>query len=167
MSLFWLTDRMNLVIRHPNGYQCRFSHARGEAASQTLRTREHLEVAKRKFQNVLSRQRVICRQLERHGETPRQASSSRGETEEVDLQPPAMAGGHGSETVEVLAPRRFGEAPIWVRRSIAEGASSESDSSEELQENLEEAYALPARNTQKKSRLVRVGAPPKGNPQGV
>lgn len=170
---------MNLVIHHPNGDQCIFSHAESEAASQ----RGWVTDAKRRIANKKSQIRSVSRKLESKGETPRQeeqqaeggavASGSRGETEEV-LQPPAMAGGHGSETEEVLQPSSFGEVPRWWR--IA-GASSESDWSRELQElqNLEEgedalfrisrtasepafpsAKALPAKNAEQ-SHLVRVG----------
>jgi len=176
---------MNLVIHHPNGDQCIFSHPESEAASTQ---REYGRDAKRRHSNCRAEIRSVSRRLESQGLTPRQeeqqaeggavASGSRGETEEV-LQPPAMAGGHGSETEEVLQPGSFGNIPCW--RRIA--GASESDWSKEWQElqDLEEgedgrfriwrtasepgtfseeerasATALPARNTEK-SRLVRVG----------
>ena len=171
---------MNLVIHHPNGDKCIFSHPESEAASTQ---REYGRDAKRRHANCRAKIRSISRRLESQGLTPRQeeqqaeggavASGSRGETEEV-LQPAAMAGGHGSETEEVLQPGSFGNIPCW--RRIA--GASESDWSKELQElhNLDDsegedthriwrtaselafpsATALPARNTEK-SRLVRVG----------
>ena len=155
---------MNLVIHHPNGDQCIFSHAESEAASTQ---REYGRDAKRTHTNWRTKIRSISRRLESQGLTPRQeeqqaeggavASGSRGETEEV-LQPPAMAGGQASDLAEDSSEsssyepgtiahywRKEGEKQAAIEKARQEmlrnpppwrriAGASESDWSKELQE---------------------------------